>query len=66
VVRTTPNGFVMVWWRVLFFVCVELAAVLNGQGSALRTENTAGAGLWRVNFINGPRPNCTRKDTREQ
>ena len=26
VVRTTPNGLVMVWWRVLVFVCVELAA----------------------------------------
>jgi hypothetical protein len=26
VVRTTPSGFVVVWWRAVVFVCVELAA----------------------------------------
>jgi hypothetical protein len=26
VVRTTPSGFVVDWWRVLVYVCVELAA----------------------------------------
>jgi hypothetical protein len=26
VVPTTPNGFVVVWWRAVVFVCAELAA----------------------------------------
>jgi hypothetical protein len=33
---------------VLVFVCVELLLLLSGQGSALRTANTAGGTGWPV------------------
>jgi hypothetical protein len=49
VVRTTPKGFVVVvvWWRAAAGLCLcrafaLLLLLLSGQGSALRTENTAG------------------------
>jgi hypothetical protein len=55
VVGTTPNGFVVVWWRAGLCLC---------QGSALRTENTAGGRfIARFNFINDPRQNWNTKAT---
>jgi hypothetical protein len=42
VVRTTPNGFVVVvGWRA-WSLSVSSLLLLSGQGRALRTENTAG------------------------
>jgi hypothetical protein len=52
VVRTTPNGFVVWFDGVLVFVCVELAAPKEAH-IGQRTRSVAG--LWRVNFTNGPR-----------
>jgi hypothetical protein len=61
-----PRRMGSLWFGgVLLFVCVQLAAAESGQGSALRTENTAGGRfqLWRVDFINGPRQNWNTKAT---
>jgi hypothetical protein len=47
---------------VLVFVCVELAAAEWPKGSAVIGQRTRPvAGLWRVNFINGPRQNWNTK-----
>ena len=37
VVQTTPNGFVVVWWRASTSLFVSSLLLLSGQGSALTT-----------------------------
>jgi hypothetical protein len=65
VVRTTPNGFVVVWWLggVLVFVRVELAAAEWPRKRTYDREHGRWPVLSRLNFINGPRQNWNTKAT---